>query len=266
MNKAKSERSNKRMMKIEFDSEDFNTLLRCLTNLKEICNDVDIRNGWIRQRTNDLTSVFEMNLSSLISDASIPIAGLKKKLDILKTFSGQDVTIEINIGETESESYYIISDEQSSIKFMFPAVAFMDNKYMEEQERDGIFLLDEDELILSDELNSVITDRIRVITDNFNVQSLQVKFSNDKAVITAATQSKDQTAKFKNDIMTNVEFDGGYTSNLSAVPFCIEHDIDVDFKMFKDPNKNIAYNQIKTALGSVDINVYSRAAIVEDED
>lgn len=254
------------MTRIEFDSEDFNTFLRCLTNLKDVCNDIDIRNGWIRQRTNDLTSVFEMDVTSLVSDSSLPIAGLKQKLDLLKTFVGQDVVIEIHEEDTESESYYIISDEQSSIRFMFPALAFMDNKYMSEQERDSIFVLDEDELILSDKLNSVITDRIRVITDNFNIKSLQVSFTDDKAVIVASTQSKDQTAKFKSDIPTNVEFDGNYTSHLSTVPFCIEHDIELDFKMFKDSSKNLSYNQIKTALGSVDINIYSRAAIVEDDD
>lgn len=249
---------------LEFDSEDFNTFLRCLMNLKEICNDVDIRDGWIRQRTNDLTSVFEMDLTSLIGDAAIPISNLKKKLDLLKTFAGQDVNIEIIEGETESDSYYIISDDQSSIKFLFPTLEFMDNKFMTEEERDGIFLLDDDELMINDKLSSVITERIRIITDNFNTQSLQVRFSGDKGMITASTQSKDQTAKFKTDIPTNIEFDGNYTSNLSTVPFCIEHDVDLDFKMHKDPNQNLAYNQIKTALGTVDINIYSRAAIVED--
>ena len=252
------------MNRIEFESEDFNTLLRCLMNLKEICNDVDIRNGRIRQRTNDLTSVFEMDLTSLITDAAIPITNLKKKLDLLKTFAGEDVVIEIHEGETESESYFIVSDEQSSIRFKFPALEFMDNKYMTEEERDNIFLLNEDELMLHDQLNNVISERIRIITDNFNTQSLQVKFSGDTAMITASTQSKDQTAKFKSNIPTTIEFEGDYISNLSAVPFCIEHDTDLEFKMHKDPNQNLAYNQIKTDLGSVVIHIYSRAAIVED--
>jgi len=252
------------MTRIEFDSEDFNTFLRCLMNLKEICNDVDIRNGMIRQRTNDLTSVFEMDLTSLITDAAIPITNLKKKLDLLKTFAGQDVVIEINEGETESDSNFIISDDVSSIKFLFPALEFMDNKYMTEEERDNIFLLDENELMLHDELNTVISERIRIITDNFNTQSLQVKFSGDTAMIVASTQSKDQMARFKSDIPTTIEFEGDYTSNLSAVPFCIEHDSNLDFKMHKDPNQSLAYNQIKTDLGSVEIHIYSRAAIVED--
>ena len=97
---------------INLNEEEYNDFLRCLTNLKEICNDVDIRDGVIRQRSNDLTSVFEMNLSPIINDASIPITNLKKKLDLLKTFVGQEVTIEIVEGETESESHVIVSDDQ----------------------------------------------------------------------------------------------------------------------------------------------------------
>lgn len=252
------------MARIEFDSEDFNTFLRCLTNLKEICNDVDIRNGCIRQRTNDLTSVFEMDLTSIIRDSSVPITNLKKKLDLLKAFAGNTVFLDIHEGETESDSYFVISDQDSSIKFLFPALEFMDNKYMTEQERDGIFLLNEDEIMLDNKISNVITERIRVFTDNFNTQSLQIRFSGDKAMITASTQSKDQLAKLKIDIPTTVEFDGNYVSNLSSVPFCVEHDIDLSFKMFKDPNQNLSYNQIQTAIGTVDVNIYSRAAIVEE--
>ena len=250
---------------INLNEEEYNDFLRCLTNLKEICNDVDIRDGVIRQRSNDLTSVFEMNLSPIINDASIPITNLKKKLDLLKTFVGQEVTIEIVEGETESESHFIVSDDQSSIKFLFPALEFMDNKMMTQEELDNIFNLDEEDLILANDLSSVITERIRVITDNFNTQAIQVKFENDNATISAITQSKDQFAKFKSDIPCNIDFGGIYNSNLSTIPFGIEHDSDLNFKMYKDPDQNVSLNKITTDLGSVDINIYSRSAIVEDD-
>jgi len=249
---------------INLEEEEYNDFLRCLTNLKEICNDIDIRGGMIRQRSNDLTSVFEMNLTSIINDASIPITNLKKKLDLLKTFVGQSVTIEIEEGETESESYFTVSDEQSSIKFLFPALEFMDNKMMTQEELDNIFSLDEEDLILTNDLSSVITERIRIITDNFNTQAIQVKFENDTASISAVTQSKDQFAKFKSDIPCNIDFGGNYSSTLSTIPFGIEHDSDLDFKMYKDPDQNVSLNKITTELGSVDINIYSRSAIVED--
>ena len=252
------------MSRIELSEEAYNDFLRCLTNLKEICNDIDIQDGIIRQRSNDLTSIFEMDLTSLIGNAKIPITDIKKKLELLKLFVGHDVYIDIESGETESDSYFIVSDDDSSIKFSFPSSEFMDNKIMTKEELNEIFNLDEEDLILTNDLNSVITDRIKIITLNFNTQAIQVKFVNDIASIIAMTQAKDQFATFKTNISMNIDFNGTYISNLSTIPFSIEHDIDLTFKMYKDPSQNVSLNKITTELGSVSVNVYSRSAIIEE--
>lgn len=256
------------MTTIEMDAENFNYFLRCITNLKEICNDIDIKNGVIRQRSNNLTSVFEMDLtylSSTLSEANIPITNLKKKLDLLKTFAGQNVTIDVVEGETESESYFTVADDQSSIQFKFPSIEFMDNKYMTEEELENIFKLEEDNIIIDETLTGIITERIKVVTENFNTQAIQVKFDNDTASISAITQSKDQFAKFKSDISSTIDFGGNFSSNLSTIPFSIEHDDDVSFKMYKEEDQNVSLNLIKTTLGEIDINIYSRSAIIEEE-
>lgn len=251
---------------IEMNVEQYSEFLRCLINLREICNDIDIREGIIRQRSNDLTAIFELNMTPLLNNVNLPISNLKKKLDLLKTFAGQNVEIEIFEGETESESYFRLSDEQSSIRFLFPSLDFLDNKYLNEEELGNIFNLEEDDLFLHTDLSSVITERINIITANFNTQAIKVEFEGDTAAITAATQSKDQLAKFKEDIATNINFDKRYFSNLSIIPFSIEHDEDLVFKMYKDPNQNISLNNIKTQLGSVEISIFSRSTLIEDSD
>lgn len=249
---------------INLSAELYNNFLRCLTNLKEICNDVDIRGGMIRQRSNDLTSVFEMDLTSIINDANMPITNMKKKLDNFKTFAGSSVTIDIVEGASESESYFSILDNESSLKIIFPAIEFMDNKLMTISELERIFNLDEEDLVLSNTLNNTITERIRIITFNFNTQAVQIKFDNDKASITTSTQAKDQFVKFKSDIPTNIDFNGKFSSNLSTIPFTIEHDEELDFKMYKVADQNVCMNVIKTKLGSVPVNIYSRSSLVED--
>jgi hypothetical protein len=222
---------------ISLDEEQFNDFLRCLTNLKEICNDVDIRNGVVRQRSNDLTSIFEMDMTSIIGEASIPITNLKKKLDLMKSFAGSEVTIDITEEESESESFFSFADGVTSVKFIFPSIEFMDNKFMSEEELENIFNLQEDDLFLSDDLSTKITEKIRIFADNFNTQAIQVKFNQDKAAITASTQSKDQFAKFKSDIATNIEFNGNYISNLSTIPFSIEHDTELNLKCINHHHK-----------------------------
>lgn len=250
---------------IQLSQENYVVLLRCLTNLKEVCNDVDLRGGIIRQRSNDRTSIFEMDLTSIIQNATLPISNLKKKLDLMKIFLGQDVVITINEASEVSESSFTLADIQSSIKISFPEPDYMDNRLMEEAELNNIFNLDENDLILQEDFSKVLTERIRIITDNFNTQSIQVRFDGDHASVHAGTQSKDQSAVFKDDITTNMSFEGNYISNISTLQFGIEHDTDLTFKMYKDPNQNVSLNKISTNLGDVNLNIFSRSSIIAAE-
>jgi hypothetical protein len=205
-----------------------------------------------------------MDLSPLLTDVTLAVTDLKKKLDLLKTFQNQDVNIEI-VDNGNGNSHFTFSDQYSSIKFVSPTLEFMDNKWMSDDELENIFNMSDDELILQTDLSSIITDRIRLVTENFNTQAIQVIFEGEKASIVASTQSKDQFAKFIEDITTNVVFEN-CSSNLSTVPFSIDHDTDVEFKMYKDPNQAVSLNKTSTTLGDIDINVYARSAIVGDED
>ena len=81
---------------VVLEIEPFNDFIRCLTNLKEVCNDADIRDGILRQRTNNHTSVFEVNLQALFQEPiNIALTNLKQKLELLKSFQGQAVEVTI---------------------------------------------------------------------------------------------------------------------------------------------------------------------------
>lgn len=246
---------------VNLNAAEYNDFLRCLTNLKEVCNDVDIRDGFIRQRSNDKTSVFEINMGPILPNVSMAISDIKRKLDLLKTFSGQDVTLTIVPGEP---GHFIFADTFSSIKFISPSLSYIDNKYMELRELESIFVMNDDDLILEHDLSSMITERIRVITQSFNTEAIQVSFAGEVASIRAATQAKDQFAKFVEGIMTNVILEG-CSSNLSTIPFGIDHDTEVNFKMFKEPSQDISLNKFTTTLGDIEMTIFTRSAIVNDE-
>jgi len=245
---------------VSMNSEAYLNFLKCVMNLKEECNDVDIRDGIIRQRTNDKSSIFEMDMTPIIGESTFVISDLRKKIDLLKLFSGQgdvDITIE--------QSHFIFSDQYSSIKFISPSLQFVDNKYMSQEELHKLFIMNEEDLILDCDMSNVITERIRVTTTNFNITAIQVNFSGETASIIAATQAKDQFAKFIDGIPTNVVLED-CIANLPIVPFSIEHDVDVKFKMFKDPKHPIALNELSTAMGDVPISVYTRSTLIKEEE
>jgi hypothetical protein len=248
--------------RISLEAEQYNDFLRCLTNLKDVCNDVDIRGGIIRQRTNGNTSIFEIDITSIVDDMTIAITDIKTKLDLLKTFQGQDVNIDIEDGPG---AHFIFSDQFSSIRIVSPTPEFVDNKFMSEEELGNIFNSTEEDLILEYDISQMITDRVSAITQNFNVEAIKVEFRGTTASIIAATQAKDQIARFISGIETNVEIEN-HSSNLSVIPFKIDHDTDVEFKMYKDPNQNNALNKFATTLGEIDIKIYSRSSIIEEEE
>ena len=223
------------MTNLNLNAEEYGNFLRCVTNFKEICNDIDIREGIIRQRSNDKTTVFETDLTPIITDV---ING-----NILLLFK--------------------FSDQYSSLRFKNPTLEFMDNKFISQNELESVFVMDENELLLDTSLSTMITDRIRITTQTFNTAGVQVEFDQDTASIRAATQAKDQVARFVSGLTTNSTIDK-CAANLSTLPFCIEHDTDIEFKMFKHPTQDITMNMFATTLGDIIITIYGRSTIVKD--
>ncbi len=250
---------------ISLETEHYNDFIRCLTNLKDVCNDVDIRNGIIRQRTNGNVSIFEIDITGIVGDMTITIIDLRNKLDLLKTFQGQEVMVEINEGTPGSNGFFTFSDQYSSLQIVMPTPEFVDNKFMSQEELHSIFNLTEEDLIFEYEVPQLITDRIAVVATNFNVKTIRVGFNGEDVEISASTQSKDQRAKFVQGIESNVVIENS-SAYVSVIPFSIDHDSDIEFKMYKDPNQSVALNHFFTQLGEIDMNIYTRASIIGDDD
>jgi hypothetical protein len=53
---------------------------------------------------------------------------------------------------------------------------------------------------------------------------------------------------------------------VTVIPFAIDHDTDIELKMYKDPNQDVALNVFTTQLGEFDINIYTRASILRDDE
>jgi hypothetical protein len=241
---------------VNLDSAKYEEFLRVLLILKDICNDVDIREGFIRQRTNDCATVFEVDLTSIISNMNLPISELKNKLDIFKCFSGEEVSI------STTDDCFIIADQYSMLKIKNPILEFMDNKFINQDELSRVVITNQEDLILSTQISKRISDRMRIIASSFHINSIQAIFEGETANISCSTQSKDNFAKFLNDIITNKELN--HSANLVITPFVIDHDGDITFEMF-DSGNNVVINSFSTTVGSINLNLYTRASMIENE-
>lgn len=237
---------------VTLDSTRFSDFIRILSLFKDLCNDVDIREGIIRQRTNDNVSVFEIDCSSIINNLCLPISDIKAKLEIFKCFIGQEVTID-NDGEN-----FIFRDQYSIINFKNPHSDFIDNKFINANDFNTQISMNDEDLLLSTSIDKVISDRIKVVCGVFNVNTIQVLFEDDNVSIVGATTSKDQAAKFISGI-TPERNDNVY-SNLSIVPFIMDHDGEIIFKMYENTNDRVM-NVFQTTISDVNITMYCRSNI-----
>jgi len=244
------------MPQASLSSQNFDELTRCLTTLKDLCSDADIRDGILRQRSNDHSTIFEIDLTNLLPGMNIPISDLKQKLDLLKCFYGQE--IEINVDDDS----FSFSDQYTILKFKSPILDMLDNKFMPSEEFARIFTLSQEDIILNYDITKIISDRIRTISQGFSVNAIQVTFEGDKAFISAKTQSKDQFCKFVSDIRTDRELN--CSSNLIAIPFIIDHDGDIKFSMYNIQD-NLAINEFTSTIGESTIKVFGRSLLVEEE-
>ncbi len=141
----------------------------------------------------------------------------------------------------------------------------MDNKYMDEEELAGIFPASDDCLLFEQDLPQLISDRIKIITFQFALETILINFNGEVASIVASTPAGDQSAKFATDIIMNESIDNSLTNVPTAI-FYIDHESEINYRMFKDPNQNVALSKFSTNIGNIDISIYARSQIMEEDE
>ncbi len=243
-------------MQIAIHPKDFSNLLRCLGVLKDICNDVQIRGGILRQRSNDKANTFEMDLSPLISDAGIIISNFKQKLPMLKPSSQQG---EVKMITTEDNLSFL--GKRSKFKFENPRIDFLDNKFMPDDDFQKLFTLTGDKLIVEYPFEKK-TCQLMKVTSQFNIVNFQVLFKNNTATITASTPSKDQFCEMESGIPVK-KIVHGYL-NLVTMPFLIDHDDEILLRMYNF-QETIFINKFSTTVGKVNLNIYYRSQLIDED-
>jgi hypothetical protein len=244
-------------METTIHSNDFSNLLRCLSLLKGVCADVDIRKGILRQRSDDRANIFEMDLTPLVSECDIVLSKLKSRLPLLKELTKQEVKI------TSTENDIFFSGERSTFKFNKPPLDFLDNKFIPDQEISKMFTLREEDVILEYSIKKETSKLMKTISNQFNIVSLQVSFERNSASIIATTTDRSQYSRIACGIPIKAPVK--CFSNLVVTPFIIDHDGDILLKMY-NVQDSVCVNKFKTLVGKITVTVYGRSQLIEDDE
>lgn len=251
---------------IVLPSDLYEEFFNCIANLRDICTDVIIKESIIRQRTDDKNSIFEMDMTDIFNDqVNIPISYFKTKFDLFKIFLGQEVTFKIHEVESVDDSWYEISDSFSRIKFDFPSEDFLQNEFVTTEELAAIVTCTEDDIILDTQIDKTITERVKTITTNFQTHFVKMAFHNERMSLGAIDPSKTNHVFFMENLEVDMEFDEDYFSNMTRIPFLINHDTAFSFQLFKNPEEMILQNKISTSIGAVPISIYCQSQLMNED-
>ena len=237
---------------VTLNRESFDCFLRVLSVLaKGPCSDVDVHEGKIRQRSNDRSIIFEIDMSKILGNETFHISDLAKKIILLKTFQNQDVAF------TNKDDEFIFRDAYSEIKFLKIDRSAMDNHYIHDSEFSNMFTLDDDSLILNHDIPFSISNKIQIVTQVFNAISLKAEFKDFLFSLKVDSSGKDQFATFINNVTISSDMEG--YSNVNLVPFIIDHDGSIVMDMYKFDSKFI--NSYQTKISDFDVKLYSISSI-----
>lgn len=247
------------MATVELNSNQFKEFMRSMYIMKEMCNDIDLRNGQIRQRSNARDCIFELDLRSII-DLSFSITSIKKKLDLFDCFK-DGVTIETNgVGDAGTHS---VSDNISKLIFRNIPQNYLDNTYMSTDELFAALPApDEENMVLNIDITPTVSTRIKKICRVFDVNAVTMNISSNKAKLSAITRGENERAVFFDnvDLISPME---ECDINISMSPFIIDHDDNINLRIYKyESNGNLfTMNCFITKIGSIGITLYTRSNI-----
>lgn len=241
---------------IKLMSEEYKLFLKLISTLKINCDNVNIENGFIRQRDNSRRCIYEIDLTKLINNVSLSITSLKNKLDILSTFDKNDIEINVN------NDMLSFSDDCSIIKFRNSSIIYMNNSFINIEEFNNIVLLNPEDEILSFNIDKTMSDKIKKISKSFKNENIQIKFNDDKASILALTDSKNQEITFiKNiEVIKNIN---GYT-NIIVDPFIFDHDDLINLKIYLLDN-DVCISKFETKFLDFNVNILTQSQLLNND-
>jgi hypothetical protein len=90
-----------------------------------------------------------------------------------------------------------------------------------------------------------------------------VKFEGETVCLRAETQSKTQSAKFYDGLLSERVMRA--TTSVVTIPFVIEHDSDITLQMY-NVRENIVISKFSTSISNSNIIIYTRSSLIMDEE
>lgn len=101
---------------IRFSSDEFRSLMGVFNFLKDTCDDITIKDGYIHQYNNKKTIVFDIDLNQFFKGSTIYISDLTKHFNLLNMFAVSNNEVILKIDDKK----YTWIDKKSKVEVLIP--------------------------------------------------------------------------------------------------------------------------------------------------
>jgi hypothetical protein len=243
--------------------DDFKDFLKIVNIFSGMCNDLDIVDGKVFQRTNDRVAAIRCDLSNLIKfDGEITFCDIKKIAQNLKALKKNSP-----IRFKRSGNSILVKDTTTSVFIPSGNQVYCDNKNISEVDFDTIFK--PGQMLLESELDENLCESLKKYAKITNSNCLTLSIQSQKAVLQYGDQDDNGIIpkfNFNYKLMENIE---DFKINLPIVTFNLKSAATLTIYFDQNsvgPNKiayilfNIPFNE------NITFDFYNRATIIRKEE
>lgn len=243
---------------VTLSEKQWKSFCKVLRGLARACNDVVIDDGIIRQRSNDSSAIFEVDLKPIVGGATFTISNFKEKLKTLKTLKSR---VTITLGQSEA----VFSDALSFYSFPAPDRNYLDNKFMNQQELESLFPAFPQETfpLIKNRIEKIILKRIRITLSRLKTNTCKVVFAKHSASLRIENETgKSKQPSISVDIIKDIplfEPTTGY-AQLPPLPFkSFDFDGEMGWELYRVDKR--LFSKIYGRIGEIKATTYTKAEL-----
>ena len=249
--------------------DEFKEILTFLNIIKPHFNDFCVVHGQFRSRSNDSTFVVETYFGCF-SEMDFIISDIKALAKMLSTLERQS-----KITVTTDDETVSFSDGYQHVKFDKLSQETCDNKFMSQEELDGIFAeqIDYDRPLIKETLPKAVVCNISKVSRELTANAVTFRHERGnlkKGCIVIKSSSgygsaicKKYAVQLREELLTPM--DKNHRFNATTLPYIFnKSEMTLDVKFFLEGNMLAAIHH--TSIGQLCITIYTRSAYIEDEE
>ena len=259
------------MTQYNISKDSWNDFIVMLTKIKDVCNDIHIVGSMIRQRTNNHTSVIEIDLKDIFEsdDVEFALPNIQRQLYLLKTIDKKsDVRFDIipfideDITDEDITKRLLFTDNLQTIEVNNAEIDFIENKFLDQSELDSIFPADDSSIMF----DYIITPKIAKLLVGFERQTVTEVYSLHYSAEDIFIEMKDRIdgrmLRPKINInVVNVKYDK-FISHISNITSWLIDKKPFNATIYNDLNQPVALVRADTIFGNnLNVSIYNRTMI-----